>query len=73
VTEDTDTRATATTAWPLTPSLVARIFALPPATAVTTPDAFTVATAVLVELQVMARPVRTLFAASRVTAVALVV
>ena len=49
------------------------MFAVPAATAVTVPDALTVATAVLLELQVIARPVSTLFDASRVTADAVVV
>ena len=52
---------------------VARMFAVPAATAVTVPDAFTVATAVLVEFHVTTRPVSTLFDASRVTADAVVV
>jgi hypothetical protein len=55
------------------PPLVARIFAEPAATAVTTPVGETVATAVLSELHVMVRPVSTLPPASRSTAVACVV
>jgi hypothetical protein len=81
---DTPTEATATggggggaatlnPALPLFPSLVAVICALPAATAVTTPELLTVATAGLVELQTMTRPVRTLLLASRVVAVACVV
>jgi hypothetical protein len=50
------------------PSLVAVMVALPAATAVTSPDADTVPIAVLLELQVMTRPVSTLLLASRVTA-----
>ena len=49
------------------------IVAVPTATAVTTPLAFTVAIAVFELLHVMTRPVSTLLAASRVTAVACVV
>jgi hypothetical protein len=49
------------------------MFALPTDTAVTIPDAFTVATAVLSEIHVTARPVSTLFDASRMTADAVVV
>jgi hypothetical protein len=46
------------------------ICAEPTATAVTRPEADTVATAVLLELQATERPVRTLLLASRVVAVA---
>jgi hypothetical protein len=73
VTEATGASVTVMPAWPVTPSLVAMMFALPAETAVTVPDALTVATAVLLELQVTTRPVSTLFDASRVTADALVV
>jgi hypothetical protein len=73
---DTDTDATGAGAGALTviaaeavcPSLVAVIDTLPGATAVTSPDAETVATAVLLELQVITRPVSTLLLASRETA-----
>jgi hypothetical protein len=75
---ETLTEATATggaddtviVALPLRPSLVAVISADPTAAAVTRPDVDTVATELLVELQVTARPVRTLLLASRVVAVA---
>lgn len=53
---------------PVLPSLVAVIVAEPAATAVTSPDADTVPIAVLLELHVTTRPVRTLLLASRVTA-----
>jgi len=46
------------------------MFAVPTATAVTTPCASTVATEVLLELHVMERPVKTLLLASRVVALA---
>ena len=49
------------------------MFALPIATAVTSPDAFTVATAVFELLHTMTRPMRMAFDASRVVAVACVV
>jgi hypothetical protein len=58
---------------PLFPSLVAVICAVPAAIAVTKPDPETVATAVLLELHAMERPVSTLLLASRVVAVACVV
>jgi hypothetical protein len=73
LTEATGTGAvdeTVIVALPLRPSLVAVISADPTATAVTTPAADTVAAALLLELQVTARPVRTLLLASRVVAVA---
>jgi hypothetical protein len=75
----TDTEATAgaaavvivMVAAPLFPPDVAVIDALPAATPVTTPvEAFTVAIAVLLELQAIVRPVSTLLAESRVVAVA---
>ena len=44
-------------AWPVTPSAVALIEAAPAETAVTSPDAETVATAVLLEVHVIVRPV----------------
>jgi hypothetical protein len=50
------------------PSLVAVIVALPAATAVTRPELDIVATLVLLELQTILRPVRTLLPASRVVA-----
>jgi hypothetical protein len=59
---------TVVAAVPVFVSLVAVIVALPAATAVTSPDAETRLTAVLLELQVTTRPVRTLLLASRVTA-----
>ena len=65
--------ATVRPALPLLPSLVAVICAVPAATAVTRPEPLTVATDVLLELQAMLRPVRTLLLASRVVAVAWVV
>ena len=73
---DTDTDATGTGAGALTviaaeavcPSLEAVIDALPAATAVTTPEAETVATPGLPELQPTTRPVSTLLLESSVTA-----
>ena len=50
------------------PSLLAVIVALPAAIAVTSPDVVTVLTPVLLELQLIDRPVRTLLFASSVTA-----
>jgi hypothetical protein len=64
---------TVTAAAPLRPSLVAVMFAVPALTAVTRPAPFTVATAVLLLLHAIVRPVRTLFDASRRVAVACVV
>ena len=64
---------TVTLACPVCPSLVAMMFALPIATAITSPEAFTVAIAVFELLQTMTRPVRMAFDASRVVAVACVV
>jgi hypothetical protein len=61
---------TATVACPVTPSLVATMFALPMPAAVTTPLAFTVTTAVFELLQVMVRPVSRLPLASFRTALA---
>jgi hypothetical protein len=55
-------------ALPIFNSLVALICTVPAATAVARPDAETVAMAVLLELQLTARPVRTLLLASRVVA-----
>jgi hypothetical protein len=61
-------------ACPVTPSDVALMVTVPADTAVTKPVVeLTVAREVLLELQVTVRPVRTWFAASRVTAVAVVV
>jgi hypothetical protein len=57
-----------TVALPIWPSLVAVIDTFPAATAVTRPDAETVATAVLLEFQPITRPVSALLLASRVTA-----
>ena len=71
VTDATGTGAGALTVMadvPLLPSLEAVIVALPAVTAVTNPVAETVATAVLLELQLMTRPVSTALLASRVTA-----
>jgi hypothetical protein len=65
--------ATVSTALPVLPSHVAMICTVPTAIAVTRPDADTVATPVLLELQAITRPVRVLLFASRVTAVACVV
>jgi len=59
---------TVTAAVPVLVSLVAVIVALPTATAVTSPDEETVLTALLLELQLTVRPVRTLLFASRVVA-----
>ncbi len=69
VTVATGSAVTEMSAVPLWPSLVAVIVAVPTASDVTRPLAFTVATAVLELLHVTARPVSTLFDASRVTAV----
>jgi len=74
---DTETDATGTGAGALTViaavpvfvSLNAVIVALPAAMPVTRPDAETVLTPVLLELQAITRPVSTLLFASRVTAV----
>ena len=62
--------ATVSVALPLLLSLVAIICAEPTATALTTPDALTVATPVLLDVQAMLRPASTLLFASRVVAVA---
>jgi len=70
VTDATGAWVTVMVALPVLPSLVALMLAVPTVTAVTTPCAETVATAVLLELHVTARPVRTLLFASRVVAVA---
>jgi len=59
---------TVTAEVPVCPSLVAVIVALPAATAVTRPDVDTLAMLVLLELQLITRPVRTLLLASRVVA-----
>src|SRR5687768_13736591 len=61
---------TVSAAEPVLPSLVATIVATPVATAVTSPDEETVATAGLEEDHTMVRPVRTLPEASRSVAVA---
>jgi hypothetical protein len=71
VTDATGTGAAAVTviaAVPVLVSLVAVIVALPAATAVTRPDAETVLTPVLLELQVTTRPRSTTLFASSVTA-----
>ena len=47
----------ANAAWPVMPSAVALIVTVPAAIAVTSPDADTVATAVLLDVQVIVRPV----------------
>ena len=64
---------TASCALPEIPPLVAVMVALPAANAVTSPDAETVASAVLSELHVMTRPSSTPPLASRVIAVACVI
>ena len=69
----TGTAVTVSPPVPLRPSLVAVIVALPTASAVTRPLLFTVATDVFELLHAIARPVSTVFTASRVTAVACVV
>jgi hypothetical protein len=67
----TDTGTTTSGAWPLIPSLVAMMFTMPGARAVTAPvAASTVAIAGSLELQLTDRPVKTLLVASRVIAVA---
>jgi hypothetical protein len=78
--EASDTLTVATGAWvtvtvalPDFPSLVAVMLAVPTAIPATTPDALTVATAGLLELQVIDRPVRIFPLASFVVAVACVV
>jgi hypothetical protein len=73
VSDATGTGTTETAALPLFPSLVATMFALPAARAVTNPVPETVATPVLSEDQAISRPVKTLLFASRVVAVACVV
>ncbi|HKR09470.1 MAG TPA: hypothetical protein VJS39_09795 [Gemmatimonadaceae bacterium] len=70
VTDATAAGVTVRVALPVLPSLVAVIFAVPGATAVTTPVADTVAIAELSELQVIMRPDSTLPAPSRSVAVA---
>src|SRR5439155_1205433 len=65
----TGTFDTVTTAVPLCPSLVAVIVAEPTAPAVTTPLPFTIATAPLLDCQVMTRPVNGFPLASRGVAV----
>src|SRR6266699_43506 len=69
VTDATGTRTTVIVAVPVFPSLVARIVVEPTATPVTRPLAFTVATDVESEDQVIVRPVRMLPAESRGVAV----
>jgi hypothetical protein len=68
----TGTFETVTVALPERPSTVAVMMAVPGPTAVTTPDAETVATELTDEVQVTVRPVRTLPCASRGVAVACV-
>jgi hypothetical protein len=70
VTVATGASITVTLAWPLTPSLVATMFALPAPIAVTYPEDETVATAEFELVQVTVRPVRTLPPASFKTGVA---
>ena len=71
VTVATGTAVTVSVAEPVIPSLVAVMLDVPAAMALTAPVlALTVATAVFELLQTITRPVSTLFAASRVTAVA---
>ena len=69
-TEATGIGITVIAAEPVRPSLEAVIDVDPSLTAVTTPLASTVATAMLVEVHVTLRPVRTLPAASFICAVA---
>jgi hypothetical protein len=70
VTVATGTGVTVTDAVPLCPSLVAVIVTGPPtATPVTSPVAETVATAVLLDIHVITRPMSTLLPASFVVAV----
>ncbi len=69
VTDATGTFDTVTNAVPLCPSLVAVIVAAPVATAVTSPLPFTLATAPLLDCQVMTRPVNGFPLASRGVAV----
>jgi hypothetical protein len=66
----TETAVTVNVALPATPSLVAVMFVVPVPTGVTTPEVFTVATAVFVELHAIVRPWSALPPASRVVAVA---
>jgi hypothetical protein len=73
LTEATGGTVTVTPACPVTPSLVATIFALPAPIAVTTPEPLTLATPVLELAHVTVRPVRTLPLASFSTGVASVV
>jgi len=68
VTVPTGIGVTVTDAVPVFPSLVAVIVALPAPTAVTTPLDDTVATALLLVVHVIVRPVRTTLFASRVVA-----
>jgi hypothetical protein len=70
VTVATGTAVAVSCALPVFPSLVAMMFAVPGATAVTTPLAETVAADVLSEVQLTVRPVRMLPLASLVVAVA---
>jgi hypothetical protein len=69
VTEDTGTSVTVIVDVPLFPSLVAVIVAEPGATAVTSPEAETVASAVALDDHVTVRSVSTLPPASRTVAV----
>jgi hypothetical protein len=68
VTLATGAGVTVSGAVPVFPSLVAIMLTVPSATAVTTPCAVTVATALLVELQATGRPVNTAPVPSSVTA-----
>jgi hypothetical protein len=70
VTVATGAGVTVIVALPVLPSLVAVILAMPSATAVTRPSAETVATALLLELHVIERPVKTMPFASKVVALA---
>jgi hypothetical protein len=70
VTVATGAGVTVIVALPLFPSLVAMMLVVPTAFAVTTPDASTVAMAVLPELQTTVRPVSGLLFESSVVAVA---
>jgi hypothetical protein len=70
VTVATGACVTVIVAFPAIPSLVAVMLAVPTETPVTTPCAETVATAVLLDVQTIDRPVRTPPPASNVAAVA---
>jgi hypothetical protein len=73
LTDATGAAVMVSVALPVCPSQPAMICTVPTAIALTRPEVDTVATPVLLELQVIARPVSTLLFASRVVAVAWVV